>query len=74
MAEGRSPSATVLLLRQCLACGRDSNFRGLRGAVDAVAICHSTPGSVTHIDVGDDNSTPERNIVRADRVGLSQAF
>src|SRR5580693_7236641 len=29
MAEGRSPSATVLLLRQCLACGRDSNFRGL---------------------------------------------
>src|ERR1700734_3447135 len=23
MAEGRSPSATVLLLRQCLACGRE---------------------------------------------------
>jgi hypothetical protein len=23
-----------LLLRQCLACGRDSNFRGLRVAVD----------------------------------------
>jgi hypothetical protein len=22
------------LLRQCLACGRNSNFRGLRGAVD----------------------------------------
>jgi hypothetical protein len=26
MAQGRSPSATVLLLRQCLACGRDSIF------------------------------------------------
>ena len=31
MAEVRSPSTAVLLLRQCLACGRDSNFRGLRG-------------------------------------------
>jgi hypothetical protein len=26
MAEGRSPSATVLLLRQCLACGRNLIF------------------------------------------------
>jgi hypothetical protein len=24
-AEGRSPSATILLLRQCPACGRDPN-------------------------------------------------
>src|SRR6266436_5884037 len=74
MAEGRSPSATVLVLRQCLACGRDSNSRGLRGAVDAVAIRHSTYEVMTHIDVGDDNSTPEQNMVRADRVELSQAF
>jgi len=29
---------------------------------------------MTHIDVGDDNSTPEQNMVRADRVELSQAF
>jgi hypothetical protein len=29
---------------------------------------------MTHIDVGDDNSTPEQNIVRAERVELSQAF
>jgi hypothetical protein len=30
MAEDRSHFATALLLRQCLACGRDSIFRGLR--------------------------------------------
>jgi hypothetical protein len=29
---------------------------------------------MTHIDVGDDNSTPEQNMVRADRVELPQAF
>jgi hypothetical protein len=29
---------------------------------------------MTHIDVGDDSSTPEQNMVRADRVELSQAF
>jgi hypothetical protein len=29
---------------------------------------------MTHIDVGDDNSTPEQNMVRADKVELSQAF
>jgi hypothetical protein len=29
---------------------------------------------MTHIDVSDDNSTPEENMVRADRVELSQAF
>jgi hypothetical protein len=29
---------------------------------------------MTHIDVGDDNSTPQQNMVRADRVELSQAF
>jgi hypothetical protein len=29
---------------------------------------------MTHIDVGDDNSTPEQNMVRAGRVELSQAF
>src|ERR1700735_1561307 len=30
MAEGRSPSATVLLLRQCLVCGLDSIFAVFR--------------------------------------------
>src|SRR5271156_2225574 len=71
MAEGRSPSATVLLLRQCLACGRNSNFRGLRGALDAgIEIVIPYQEVMTHIDVGDDNSTPEQNIVRADRVEL----
>lgn len=29
---------------------------------------------MTHIDVDDDNSTPEQDMVRADRVELSQAF
>jgi hypothetical protein len=29
---------------------------------------------MTHIDVGDDNSTPEQNMVHADKVELSQAF
>ena len=29
---------------------------------------------MTHIDVGDYNSTPEQNLVRTDRVELSQAF
>jgi hypothetical protein len=29
---------------------------------------------MTQIDVGDDNSTPEQNMVRADKVELSQAF
>jgi hypothetical protein len=29
---------------------------------------------MTHIDVGDDNSTPEQNMVRAHKVELSQAF
>jgi len=29
---------------------------------------------MTHIDVSDDNSTPEQNMVRADRVELSPAF
>ncbi len=29
---------------------------------------------MTHIDVGDDNSTPEQNMVRADGVERSQAF
>jgi hypothetical protein len=29
---------------------------------------------MAHIDVGDDNSTPEQDLVRADRVALSQAF
>jgi hypothetical protein len=32
------------------------------------------PEVMTHIDVGDDNSTPEQNMVCADRVELSQAF
>jgi hypothetical protein len=29
---------------------------------------------MTHIDVGNDKSTPEQNMVCADRVELSQAF
>ncbi len=29
---------------------------------------------MTHIDVGDDNSTPEHNMLRTDRIELSQAF
>jgi hypothetical protein len=27
-----------------------------------------------HIDVGDDNSTPEQNMLRMDRIELSHAF
>jgi hypothetical protein len=30
--------------------------------------------AMTHIDVGDENSTPEQNTVRPDEVELSQAF
>jgi hypothetical protein len=29
---------------------------------------------MTHIDVGDDNSTPEQNMLRTDRVELTQTF
>jgi hypothetical protein len=29
---------------------------------------------MTHIDVSDDNSTPEQNMVRVDQVELSPAF
>jgi hypothetical protein len=29
---------------------------------------------MTHIDVGDDNSTPEQNMLRTDRIELSHAF
>ena len=73
--EDRSPSATVLLLRQCLVCGRDSNFGGLWAQWTQV-LQYVIPYQevMTHIDVGDDNSTPVQNIVRADRVELSQAF
>jgi hypothetical protein len=35
MAEGRSLSATVLLLRQCLVCGLDSIFAVFRRRVEA---------------------------------------
>jgi len=38
--------------------------------------CNTSPHQevMTHIDVGDDESTPEQNMVRADGVELSQAF
>jgi hypothetical protein len=29
---------------------------------------------MTHINVGDDNSTPEQNMLRTDRIELSHAF
>jgi len=29
---------------------------------------------MTHIDVGDDNSTTEQNMLRTDRIELSHAF
>src|ERR1700687_4746731 len=73
MAEGRSPSATVLLLRQCLACGRDFEFS--RSSERVGLRCCNTPFHakevMTHIDVGNDNSTPEQNMLRMDRIELS---
>jgi hypothetical protein len=51
MAEGRSLSATVLLLRQCLVCGLDSIFAVFRRRVEAgVAIRHYIPGSDDGLD------------------------
>jgi hypothetical protein len=51
MAEDRSPSATVLWLRQCLACGRDSIFAVFGREVDAgVAIRHYIPESDDGLD------------------------
>src|ERR1700733_4491585 len=50
MAEGRSPSPTVLSLRQCLACGSDSIF-AVFGAVDAgIAIGHYIRASDDGLD------------------------
>jgi hypothetical protein len=75
MAEGQSPSATVLLLRQCLACGRDSNFSGLR--VQWIEVLHYViphQEVMTHIDVGDDNLTPEQNMLSTDRIEPSHPF
>jgi hypothetical protein len=60
MAEGRSTSATVLWLRQCLACGRDSLF-AVFGRRSGCRCCNTSLQEVmTHIDVGDNNSTPEQ--------------
>jgi hypothetical protein len=45
MAGGRSPSGTVLLLRQCLACERDSIFAVFSAVGAGVAMRHYVPGS-----------------------------
>jgi hypothetical protein len=50
LAEGRSPSATVLLLRQCLACGRDSIFAVFGRNGCRFAIRHYIPGSDGGLD------------------------
>src|SRR5580700_767791 len=56
MAEGRSPSGTGLLLRQCLACGRDSKFsRSSRAqSIDVLQYVIPPQEVMTHINVGVD--------------------
>jgi hypothetical protein len=50
----------------------------IRASTDAYEGCCNTSFPtkevMTHIDVSDDNSTPEQNMVRADRVEFSPAF
>src|SRR5271154_4141437 len=67
MAEGRSPSATVLWLRQYLAFGRNSSF-AVFGAQWIKVLRYVIPHQevMTRIDVGDDNSTPD--MLRTDRI------
>jgi hypothetical protein len=75
MAEGRSPSVTVLWQRQCLAYRRDSNFAVFGAQWMKVLRYDITYQEVmAHIDIGDGNLTSEQDTVRADRVELSQAF
>jgi hypothetical protein len=55
---------------------QECNFRGLRALQWMQVLQYLIPHQevMTHIDAGDDNSTPDQDRVRADRVELSQAF
>jgi hypothetical protein len=66
MAEVRSISATVLWLRQCLACGHDSILAVFGEQwMQVLQYVITFQEVMTHIDVGGDNSTPEQNMVCA---------